>query len=556
MGTIVDKFNYSFEAKDLIKDSINNLGGSITSETELKEYAQELDNIYDNIPKTTGEDTNLSLTTIKGKMNIIPKGDTQQNGTPTPSTPIDIEVVTGTQEVKVENVNLFIPDVTGLFKLGCNVSESNGEITITATQNGDIYVGNVVVSGNSYATERGVKIPVAPLTSYILSLTNSDVNKLFITEYDSNNISLGFVQANTITTQANTSYITIRYGLENAVNGTTYKTKIQLEKGSTATTYTPHQEQTQTISLGDIELCKIGNYQDYLYKTSGKNLNDMSYWNTNTGSGITLTNNKDGSINVNGTATGLMVYKLSNAIQLKANTTYYITGGYSENCRIDLRDNNLQTYGSSSIGVNSVGTYTPTTDVTAYLCIRVPSGITISNVKMLPMISTENNIPFEPYGSGKWYKKEYIGKHILSTSDTWALNRNSNNLYQYRTKNDLLEDVITSPDPYSRAVALCNYYTKGDINGMTTQCFNIGGLKYIGITSDISTLANFNTFITNNSIYVYYVCQTPTDIEITNTTLINQLNNLEKAQSYNGVTNISSNGNLPIVLGVSALKGE
>lgn len=136
--------------------------------------------------------------------------------------------------------NLFNPDITGLFHLGCNVSESNGEITITATQNGDIYVGNVVVSGNSYATERGVKIPVEPNTQYSILITNNSVNKIFITEFNSSNVSLGYIQNTTITTQATTSYITIRYGLENATSGTSYKTKIMVSKGTTATDYQPY----------------------------------------------------------------------------------------------------------------------------------------------------------------------------------------------------------------------------------------------------------------------------------------------------------------------------
>jgi hypothetical protein len=43
--------------------------------------------------------------------------------------------------------------------------------------------------------------------------------------------------------------------------------KIQLEEGSTATTFVPHQEQTVTIPLpAGMELCKIGDYQDYIYR--------------------------------------------------------------------------------------------------------------------------------------------------------------------------------------------------------------------------------------------------------------------------------------------------
>jgi hypothetical protein len=55
---------------------------------------------------------------------------------------------------------------------------------------------------------------------------------------------------------------------------------------------------------------------------------------------------------------------------------------------------------------------------------------------------------------------------------------------------------------------------------------------------------------------MYYVLSTPTYEEITNTNLLNELNELEKMMSYNGQTNIDINGNLPMILDVTALKGE
>lgn len=45
------------------------------------------------------------------------------------------------------------------------------------------------------------------------------------------------------------------------------KGRFQLEKGSSSTAYEPYQSQSRTISLGSLELRKIGNYQDYIYKS-------------------------------------------------------------------------------------------------------------------------------------------------------------------------------------------------------------------------------------------------------------------------------------------------
>ena len=54
--------------------------------------------------------------------------------------------------------------------------------------------------------------------------------------------------------------------------------------------------------------------------------------------------------------------------------------------------------------------------------------------------------------------------------------------------------------------------------------------------------------------FIMYL-ETPTYEEITNTNLIEELEKT-KNMSYNGQTNISVSGNLPMILDVTALKGE
>ena len=44
----------------------------------------------------------------------------------------------------------------------------------------------------------------------------------------------------------------------------------QLEKGNTATPYIEYQGNNFEINLGTIELCKIGTFQDYIFKRDGK----------------------------------------------------------------------------------------------------------------------------------------------------------------------------------------------------------------------------------------------------------------------------------------------
>lgn len=54
-------------------------------------------------------------------------------------------------------------------------------------------------------------------------------------------------------------------------NATVTFSKIMLSKEDSQGEYVPYQGQLYTLSLGSIELCKIGNYQDYSYKNNNDN---------------------------------------------------------------------------------------------------------------------------------------------------------------------------------------------------------------------------------------------------------------------------------------------
>ena len=173
-------------------------------------------------------------------------------------------------------------------------------------------------------------------------------------------------------------------------------------------------------------------------------------------------------------------------------------------------------------------------------------------------------IPYEPYGSGKWYKKEYIGKFIINGSEsyTFEVDTNSYNYPRYTIYN-------FDTDYSSQTSSITSF------SNLASYCVNPGGytnynesfiVRYISgqktrvdlMSSSLGeTTANgFKTWLGTHNLEVRYIKATPNDIEITNETLIQQLDNLEKLKSYNGVTNINCSGNLSAILGVSAIKGE
>lgn len=79
------------------------------------------------------------------------------------------------------------------------------------------------------------------------------------------------------------------------------------------------------------------------------------------------------------------------------------------------------------------------------------------------------------------------------------------------------------------------------------------------ILSDTSTstnaIASLKTWLTNNNSIFYYLLNTPTNTEITDTTLISQLNTLQNAMSYKGQTNVSQvNDDEAFILDIKALE--
>lgn len=210
----------------------------------------------------SGEGTNITLdNTGEAVLGISLKGDTSQNGTPTPTSPIPIEVVTGRQEIQVGGKNYIDGKQTP--------SDIPSELTIIKNDDGS-YTANGTISSTKYITivdQYNLKIPVG---NYVLSIKDSNGNTYRSDTYyyygTTQNYQFKTYDDKTYTFEKEVN----RFRVVLYISAGTYsnvKFYFQLEKGNQATTYTPHQEQNYEINLGDIELCKIGTYQDYIYKS-------------------------------------------------------------------------------------------------------------------------------------------------------------------------------------------------------------------------------------------------------------------------------------------------
>lgn len=89
----------------------------------------------------------------------------------------------------------------------------------------------------------------------------------------------------------------------------------------------------------------------------------------------------------------------------------------------------------------------------------------------------------------------------------------------------------------------------------------IGSTFTIACNSVATNENDFKTWLSSNNLIIYYILQNPQETEITNKTLINQLENIKNnAYSYLGTTivecNSSSENNAKLIVNASVLKNR
>ncbi len=540
MGTTAEKLAYLNTTKGLIKDSIEKMGVEVGNDTfrsypdkitsQLEYYLSNgLEVLWNNWEKVQGTGTSLSLqNTLKGYMKVDLKGDMSQEGTPTPTSPQNIHIVSGDNTINVVGKNLFNPkSITDNYSYTYNAT--TGEFTGTTGK----------------------------WTNY--TLLEFDTPKIITFSYYGDNAQgLGYKFIYTDGT-SNTTYPWNETGNYNftsvklvkkieSVTGTASVTstfKIMIEANNQATTYEPYKGNTYNIDLGDIELCKINTYQDYIRKSTGVQLFDE---NNTTLNKYLDSNGALQTSTVSGVSDYIDVRNIDNIYinYTGTNTGLKNIGYYNEN-------KEFQTY----------GTYTGATtkNVSNYSYVRL--NYVMADSKLLMVSEGTTALPYEPYGK-VWYLHKEIGKVVLDgTEDGWAYSsgwsKTNTNVYYATIKND-----IYFPTNYNvywlsnnlKAYSRNDLYTT-DENGI---CFSgTTGLTNVPFTIRIdktlaSDVATFKTWLGNNNTIVYYVLATPTNTEITDTNLIKEL---DRIYSETGTTNITQeNNDLPIELDVVALKKE
>ena len=478
------------------------------------------------------EGSSISINDNEKLIDLELKGNTTQDGTPTPSSPVSIETVTGLQEIEVCGKNLF--DKDSGFRLG--FINSNGGFTNQ----------NYTACFNQY-------ISCQPNTTYTISFSKEITNMTAPIYYDKTKTFLSRASASTyftkktITTPANCYYMIIQFNYDNITMTQEIIDSVncQVELGASATSYEPYIGKTYEINLG-------------------KNLYKPISFSRSAG-GINYVYGLDGSISCDGIATANSYSMLSTdapnyMFQINAGT-YTISGGLT-NIRLQVIE-----YDNGSVSMIAETTsskrFTVDKPTNIYIRVRIASGTTVDNVKVYPQLEKGSEATsYSPYKTpielckiddyqdkiykenGNWYIHKEIGKYIFDGSEEgWNVRQGSNpNLYTYYLRNNYVQNSIKESG-VNKSNRFIENNTPGLLQvdgGFRITEYNLINRIFLCVNSNIANIIiNFKTWLSTHNTTVYYILATPTDTIITDTTLIEQLNAIELYKNINNI-NVSS----------------
>lgn len=466
-----------------------------TADTKkIKFYAQ----MYGSTPSTTPTKYTARCLLVEGSYTSSSLPDYEPYGaSPSPDYPQEVQVVKGDVEVKVENENFADND-----KLINGYMDSNGEW----------------VNANEYRSTALIEVKEGK--TYIAGIYNIAENRLgslVWTTYDENENFVSQILTETITIPTGIKYIRAR----NYQSQTSYIINndflYKVEPGSTATPYTPHQEQTLPLNLPVENLWSLNN----------------SYSST----------------------TGNQWVLLDTAYHLDAGTyTISFDATVNKTVQFNFKDANNDSY---AVNVGTNATFTTAVPLEKVAINITSANNTISNIQIEPGLKANH---YTPYGTtpielckigdykdypwkdltnGKWYWHKVIGKEILDRNNYLSRGDTGTNAYYLSINIEGLNNnnIIVS---YSNMFQPCAFVDRANGKDITYSQNGFINIRTANNTSiDWSNETNCKNWLDANNPLINYILAEPIDIEITDTTLISQLEAINNAISYEEQTNIS-----------------
>lgn len=329
----------------------------------------------------TAQDTTITLNEVLASIQVEKSSTvtsyekyTGGNPAPNPDYPQAITNVTGTNTIKINGKNIF--------------NSTDFESQLVA---GKIKNDNGVEVSDSTSQYSQYFIPVKANQPYYF---HGYLQRVYL--YDANKNWVGRVVGSSATTIMNTSYTpTIDGYIQLQIHTTTYnanKGEEQIELGSSFTTYEAYKEQSYTINLGSIELCKIGNYQDRIYCNNGKwylEKNIEKFILNGSEASPTLSTNLTNTIRLYYNY-DLLPYNALNKLSLSNRLIYNVNwnkdeeGFYFNNNSKNLTMRvNKSTIGTT---INEINTYLASNNIIIYYVLATPTTTEITDTTLVSQL--------------------------------------------------------------------------------------------------------------------------------------------------------------------------
>jgi len=472
---------------------------------------------------------------------------TQITPSPNPNYPQDINVVTSAQTVTVHGRNIFDKDNANLIQGYFDGSSATSTINTGST-----------------GRNRVIWLPCRPNTAYSFLFTNmTDINNPQIgttTELPASGVTvtrLGTINGTTgklenQTTPADAKYIVIRIQTKAAsININTalplVLAGLDIEQSTSITAYEAYQEQRYLVGL----------YGKNMFdKDDTTNRLNSVYINGTSGSG-TL----GSSTNARCVYVPIEAGKTYTVSKVATNYSYFRIGTTETKPRLNVVVNDIQSTSGSSTSLTltaSAGSkylvvwwgrvdYSPSeSDVLA--SIQIEEGETATTYEAYTTIELCKIGDYQDYfykDGDDWYLHKEVGKLDMSTLSGWT--KSNNGFYL---------------SGFGSSYAIYQVYS--NIFTYSTTTWESGGK--IGITSagnlwitfegwDALSSSDVPTWLANKNAVLYGVLATATDTKITDNNLINQLESVSNAYSWNPITYIiasSAATNIPIIISATA----
>jgi len=432
---------------------------------------------------------------------------------PNPDYPQPISTVTGENVVKVVGKNL-LPFTNQDFTIrNVHYYVQDGSLYIDGTSTGETSSADTqfktnfafILPAGTYTASH--KTGLSGVTGYIKKQSDN-----------SNLATLRANEASTNFTLAETTEVYLGFYVYQA-NNSNVNTTIQLELGSTATTYQAYTEQDYAISL------------------TGKNLFNKA---TST-AGYRIDSNGDPYANAS--------YFISDYIAVQPSTTYAYSRGAAGSGLATIAyyksdktfiSRTMPTIGSSdtsgTVTTPNGAYYARFCDVSEVLdSAQLELGSTATEYAAyspieLAKIGTYQDRIYK--NDDKWYIEKQVGKMVFDGTETWTAGVDGTLRLFYGAQ---YPDVLSSSQ---RQDFLSNNFHFIASGGETGAGF-IYQRRFYFYYGDTNTDATaFKAWLSTHNTTVYYALATPTTTEITDQTLIDQLEALASASLNQGVNNI------------------